>query len=557
MSRQHKNSIKIQIFSVNDVYIIDNFPKFRTLIDDRLAKDKPDAHFVTLPGDFLSPSALSNFDRGAHMVEALNTVGFSHICLGNHEFDIPCDDLRKRTMEIECPVLASNFTFGDYKKKGDMGGFKVSQSILDKVETSLGELKVGWLGYCTMDTITQLASRGHLGKYPQLSMSPTLKVFPSQADELYKKGADVIILQTHLDVDEDRKLCKLAGEKKVPIILGGHDHDVYHEKKHGVTVIKAGIDATNAIVATLILTKKGAKWEVSDLKTELIPLKKYPVSEENKKKIGAIVKEGEEKLKVLGGALLVPPIANMVLTSKEPRHKKVSVATLFCDLAREYFEADCCMINGGTIRMNRDYPDGLTLTNIQSELPFRDAMHTVSMTAGEIEEVLRYCATERKGTGGYMQHDSLIQFDEEKGMLKTVNSTHPTQKDKEKKYVVALPISLLNGMDSVEPVKKIGNKYNTKAVSLDGLMALPDIVVRQSVLKIWDEMHVMLSEFKKADKNDDGALDHDEFATFAFERKKSMTPTLVDLFFTTLDDDNNDRISVAEFVRDEKKISKE
>ena len=42
---------------------------------------------VTHGGDAISPSLLSSFDRGAHMIDLFNRVGFDAMVLGNHEFD--------------------------------------------------------------------------------------------------------------------------------------------------------------------------------------------------------------------------------------------------------------------------------------------------------------------------------------------------------------------------------------------------------------------------------------------------------------------------------------
>ena len=42
---------------------------------------------VTHGGDAISPSLLSSFDKGAHMIDLFNQVGFDAMVLGNHEFD--------------------------------------------------------------------------------------------------------------------------------------------------------------------------------------------------------------------------------------------------------------------------------------------------------------------------------------------------------------------------------------------------------------------------------------------------------------------------------------
>ena len=49
---------------------------------------------VTFGGDMISPSVLSGIDKGAHMIDLANAIGFDVAVLGNHEFDFGPDVLR-------------------------------------------------------------------------------------------------------------------------------------------------------------------------------------------------------------------------------------------------------------------------------------------------------------------------------------------------------------------------------------------------------------------------------------------------------------------------------
>ena len=42
---------------------------------------------VTHGGDSISPSLLSGFDHGAHMIDLFNQIGIDAMAVGNHEFD--------------------------------------------------------------------------------------------------------------------------------------------------------------------------------------------------------------------------------------------------------------------------------------------------------------------------------------------------------------------------------------------------------------------------------------------------------------------------------------
>jgi len=63
---------------------------------------------ATSAGDSISPSLLSSFDEGAHMISLLNMVGLDAMALGNHEFDFGPDVLRTRISEATFPMLSNN-----------------------------------------------------------------------------------------------------------------------------------------------------------------------------------------------------------------------------------------------------------------------------------------------------------------------------------------------------------------------------------------------------------------------------------------------------------------
>ena len=103
----------LRIIQINDVYELDNFPSLKTLIDTHKEEEtinnerrQPDKTLVICAGDFLAPSLLSSLDQGASMVDCLNAVGVTHVCLGNHEADVvPADTALKVRM------LQSNFVW--------------------------------------------------------------------------------------------------------------------------------------------------------------------------------------------------------------------------------------------------------------------------------------------------------------------------------------------------------------------------------------------------------------------------------------------------------------
>jgi 2',3'-cyclic-nucleotide 2'-phosphodiesterase (5'-nucleotidase family) len=55
-------------------------------------------------GDTLSPSLLSSFDQGAHMVDLFNDVGLDAFVPGNHEFDFGKEAYFNRVSQARFPL---------------------------------------------------------------------------------------------------------------------------------------------------------------------------------------------------------------------------------------------------------------------------------------------------------------------------------------------------------------------------------------------------------------------------------------------------------------------
>src|ERR671918_2289720 len=95
---------------------------------------------VTNGGDSISPSLLSSFDHGAHMIDLFNKIGIDAMVLGNHEFDFGPEVAAERIAEAQFPILSNN-------------ALEPDGSLLDGVTESLvvnvGDYKVGLFGLTT------------------------------------------------------------------------------------------------------------------------------------------------------------------------------------------------------------------------------------------------------------------------------------------------------------------------------------------------------------------------------------------------------------------------
>ena len=164
---------------------------------------------VTFGGDLISPSVLSGIDRGAHMIDLANAVGFDVAVPGNHEFDFGPEVLQERLAESNAVWLVGNI---DYRGSRGFPGTQAT-TMIEKAG-----YRLGFLGLITPDTAEISAAGESVAFLPQAEIAAAL------AAELRAAGADLVIALTHNRTSADMALLRRV--RDIDIVLGGHDHQL-------------------------------------------------------------------------------------------------------------------------------------------------------------------------------------------------------------------------------------------------------------------------------------------------------------------------------------------
>lgn len=249
----------LKIFSVNDVYELENLSRLSAFVRDNTNQYR-DPFICTLNGDFLSPSLLSSYDLGAAAVSVMNAVPVTHACLGNHEFDHSTMILGQRLSELEATVLNSNIVSTDDMHGLDENGNRVGAFVDDLPSTEvleLGGLRIGLLGVCT--TSTPLSSAVKPRGVIFNDVVPIVRDIVHDFDnpKTPKDAVDLTIALTHQTLCEDETLAREV--PNLGLILGGHEHHPFHGAIDGTDVLclKAGMDSENVVMVTLELAPNG------------------------------------------------------------------------------------------------------------------------------------------------------------------------------------------------------------------------------------------------------------------------------------------------------------
>ncbi len=519
----------LRIVCINDVYTLDNLPRFLNLVRYYRTVAPADRFLVTLAGDFVGPSMLSSLDKGHSMVECLNAIGVTHVIFGNHEDDIEFVELQKRIREFAGVWLSTNVS--------NVEPALPRHDLIDIVSPSGRSVRLGLIGAVMGDPTVY--RRQPFGGAPIAPLAPSLF---AEAELLVKEhGACCVIPLTHQDLQDDRTFAMTKVDPPFPVVIGGHEHKIYLEQYGKTWLVKAGCDATHAVILDLEWPsqkpRKGA--DLPSLKMTLDDSSRYPDDAE----LRALVHKRMQPVRELEAATLLPLPSGVVLSSIGSRLHQTSVGTLLCTRIRDALGVDGCILNGGGIRGNRDYQGEFTYGNLKSELPFDNEVVVVPMTGAVLEESIVFSRADAPvESGGYLQVDDKITVaDSQKALISVADQ--PFQADN--MYRIAIMRNLMIGMDHIEPLVAYANKHPERLPPEGSGRDIKLVLVDAFSVSLWQK----LGHFSGIDSDNDGTVSKSELAS-ALGRLTSQpaSPITVDLVMKAVDKNHDGAISEEESV---------
>ena len=346
---------------VNDVYRIDEnrdgrggMARFAAEVKEERAKALAEGRRLICvhAGDTLSPSLLSSFDQGAHMIDLFNDVGLDVFVPGNHEFDFGKDNYFERMGEARFPILAANLT--------DAAGMRLARHQ-DQILVEADGLKLALVGAAFEAT----ASASRPG---DLVFGPTIPAVLAAAKSARAAGADFVIAIVHADKATG---AALMNTHAVDLILSGHNHDLHIDFDGRTAFVESEQDANYVTVVDIEFApgKGGANrspswWpDFRVLDTAKIDPDPSMLDKVRPYQAG-LAKRFDVEI-----ATLAAPLDSR---TGAVRSGETAIGDLIADALRKAAQADIAIVNGGGIRGDKIYPAGTKLSkrDILDELPF-------------------------------------------------------------------------------------------------------------------------------------------------------------------------------------------
>lgn len=264
--------------------------------------------------------------------------------------------------------------------------------------TSTNGIKIGLLGLVEqewLDTINFLP--------PDLKFIEPSKVALELVPQLRLQGAEIIIVLAHQREHNDIRLAEEVPQGTIDIILGGHDHHYAYDYVNGVTILRSGTDFKQF---SYIEAKRDTRgWDFQITRHDVT--REVAEDEDSRTMIRAITEALNEKLEKPIGYTAAPLDCRFTTV----RLAESNLGNFICDLMRLHYQADCCIICGGTFRGDQVYPPGvLKVKDIADCLPFEDTCVVVSLPGSAIVEALENGVSKWPSLDGRFPQVSGIQF---------------------------------------------------------------------------------------------------------------------------------------------------
>lgn len=178
-------------------------------------------------GDDFQGTPISTISRGKSQIELLNLYDLDAYAIGNHEFDYGIDALDSALMTANFDYLSANAL-----RKSTNKTYGVPYVIKE-----INGVKCGIIGLTAIDLMTLTLP----ANVSDIQMLNTDSVITAGIEYLKSEKCDIIVLLTHVGIENDKKIANNFS-KDIDIIIGGHSHTPVFKPflEDGVIIGQAG-----------------------------------------------------------------------------------------------------------------------------------------------------------------------------------------------------------------------------------------------------------------------------------------------------------------------------
>lgn len=389
----HALSRQVSIVYAAELPLIKNEPfgsyaNLATLLDQ--TREQHASTTFLFGGGSLAPSMLSSFDRGAHIIDILNTLEPDAMAVAKREFSYFEDEFSLRAYEAAFPMVLSNATD---PLTGDNIDGAVRRLIIEKPGVNIGVVSV----------IHNSVVEEYL--LQRLQINEPEQAIRTQVNLLKNEGADVVVLMTS---DRHEFIDSLLQEGVVDLVLRTDPHFTLTSDNQRSSDHPGYVFITSQGTAAVINIEWQDAQSEKQISVTTLPLNQFPLN----KAVDSQINAYDDRISVLLSEEIATLSTSMNTQRFEVRTSENGFGNLISDALRSASHTDVALINGGAIRGERLYSPGHVLTreDISTELPFRSRITVLRIAGRHLKAALENGFSEVDQVAGRFPHISGVSM---------------------------------------------------------------------------------------------------------------------------------------------------
>ena len=415
---------------LNDTIGYDGFVLYR----DELKKKYK--HVITADvGDHIQGGSLGAISQGTAILKLMNKIKFDVNTIGNHEFDYGIQQLDKLNGQMTTKYICSNF-----HKTGEDKPYFDPYTIIEA-----GEKKIAFIGVLTpltysktyLSTLLDDDGKPLYGLYADhIELAENVQKY---VDEVRDKGANYVILLTHIGMDEEEYTSNelVSRIQNVDAVLDGHTHIAYaktSKDKDGEDVYFTQTGTKLANIGQLIIKTDGT---IENSNIAAVP---QPSDTTHAKKvtrgkvetwvdiemstfIDGLWGDYAEQLNVEVGEvdydLIIFPEGMIDSHYNYCKKRECPLGNLCADAFKGVVESDVAFVNGGSVKNSLD-KGKISKKEIIDVFPYFNSVFVKEVNGQAILDVLEFGVSKLPSSFGGFPQVSGITFDVDTSFNSTV-----------------------------------------------------------------------------------------------------------------------------------------
>ena len=385
----------IVVLYTNDVHCaIDSNIGYAGLAKYKAEMEKDNFVVLIDAGDAIQGDTIGTVSKGEYLVDIMNEVGYDFCVLGNHEFDYGTDVLASLLKKADAQYLNATI---EYTGNGN----NLLKDTVPYVIERFGFLDVAFIGVSTPESITKSTPRYFMEDgqfvYDFAAGEDLYAAVQGYVDEVREKGADVVVVISHLGVEEgsepNRATDLIANTTGIDALIDGHSHTtepsmlVADKSGRKVLYTQTGTKLNN--IGKLTISKDGS------VKAELV------AEAEKDEAVTAFIEDIKAQYESLVNTVVAHTEVELSITDENGvravRNRETAIGDLCADAYRAVADTDIAFVNGGGIRATIKKGD-ITTANMISVHPYGNALCSCYATGAEILDALEHSVVNTAAT---------------------------------------------------------------------------------------------------------------------------------------------------------------